>query len=149
LMLATGLRIGDAVTIRKDRVVKTPEGYSVVLRTAKTGTHVSCPVPNALAKALLGLEGDTPFWTGKSSMEKCASNWRKIFSRAFKSAGVEGHPLQFRHTFAKRLLVKGVPVGFVVSLLGHGKVAITERFYSKWISERQAVVDNAVRGAWS
>jgi hypothetical protein len=25
-MLATGLRIGDAVTIRKDRVVKTPEG---------------------------------------------------------------------------------------------------------------------------
>jgi integrase len=85
LMLATGLRIGDAVTIRKDRVVKTPEGYSVVLRTAKTGTHVSCPVPNALAKSLLGLAADTPFWSGKSSMEKCASNWRKIFQRAFKA----------------------------------------------------------------
>jgi integrase len=115
-----------------------------------TGTHVSCPVPNALAKSLLGLAGDTtPFWTGKSSMEKCASNWRKIFSRVFRAAGVEGHPHQFRHTFAKRLLVKGVPVGFVASLLGHGKVAITERFYSKWISERQAVVDTAVRSAWS
>jgi integrase/recombinase XerD len=100
----------------------------VVLRTAKTGTHVSCPLPHALAKSLLGLEGDTPFWTGESSIEKCASNWRKIFSRAFREAGVEGHPHQFRNTFAKQLLVKSVPVGFVASLLGHGKVAMTEKF---------------------
>jgi site-specific recombinase XerC len=125
-MLATGLRIGDAVTIRKERIIKTQAGYSVVLRTAKTGTQVSCPVPNSLAKSLLGLANDTPFWTGKSSTEKCASNWRKIFSRVFKAAGIEAHPHQFRHTFAKRLLVKGVPVGFVASLLGqggyHGKV---------------------------
>jgi integrase/recombinase XerD len=149
LMLAIGLRIGDAVTIRKDRVMKTPDGYSIVLRTAKTGTHVSCPVPDKFAKSLLGLADDTPFWTQRSSMEKCASNWRKIFSRVFTAAGVGGHPHQFRHTFAKRLLVKGVPVGFVASLLGHGKVAITEKFYSKWISERQAVVDTAVRGAWT
>jgi hypothetical protein len=38
--------------------------------------------------------------------------------------------------------------GFVASLLGHSKVGITEKFYSKWISERQAVVDSAVRSAW-
>jgi site-specific recombinase XerD len=82
-------------------------------------------------------------------MEKCASNWGKIFSRVFNAAGVEGHPYQFRHIFAKRLFVKGVSVGFVASLLGHRKVGITEKFYSKWISERQAVVNTAVTRAWT
>jgi integrase len=57
-----------------------------------------------------------------------------------------GH--QFRHTFAKRLLIAGVPVGTVAILLGHRKVAITEKHYSRWITERQAVVDAAVRGSW-
>ncbi len=59
-----------------------------------------------------------------------------------------GHPQQFRHTFVKRLLIAGVPVGTVAILLGHGKVAITEKHYSRWITERQAVVDAAVRGSW-
>jgi len=120
-----------------------------VLRTAKTGTPVSCPVPNSFAKSLLALPDVCPFWTQRSSMEKCASNWRKIFSRVFTAVGFDGHPHQFRHTFAKRLLVKGVPVGFVASLLGHSKVAVTEKHYSKWILERQAVVDEAVRKAWA
>lgn len=148
LMLMSGLRIGDAVTISKSRIEKTADGYSVVLRTAKTGTPVSCPLPPDTARLILTFPDETPFWTQKSSMEKCASNWRNIFSRVFKSAGIDGHPHQFRHVFAKRLLVKGAPVGYVASLLGHGKVAITEKHYSKWISERQALVDTAVRATW-
>jgi integrase len=95
-----------------------------VLRTAKTGVPVSCPIPNDVTKPLLALPDATPFWTGKSSVEKCSSNWRKIFSRAFRATGVAGHPHQFPHTFAKRLLVKGVPVGDVASLFGRGKVEV-------------------------
>lgn len=147
-MLASGLRIGDAVTIDKSRIENTQEGFSVVLRTAKTGARVSCPIPDGVAKAVLGLDDDYPFWTRKSDMEDAAKNWRKILGKIFKSAGVEGHPHQFRHTFAKRLLIAEVPVGTVSILLGHSKVAITERHYSKWILERQAAVDSAVRGSW-
>jgi integrase len=147
-MLATGLRIGDAVTISQERIVKTKDGYSVVLRTAKTGADVSCPIPDATAKAMLELEA-LPFSSGETSMEHAAKNWRKIFSRVFKAAKVKGHPHQLRHTFAKRLLIAGVPVGCVATLLGHSKVAITERSYSKWIAERQSVVDTALRATWS
>jgi integrase/recombinase XerD len=147
-MLASGLRIGDAVTLAKERIVKTSDGYSVVLRTAKTGTQVFCPLPDDVAQSVLALDSEYPFWTRKSSMEKCASNWRKIFSRVFKASGVSGHPHQLRHTFAKRLLAAGVPVGYVATLLGHSKVAVTERHYSRWIAERQAVVDAAVRATW-
>jgi integrase/recombinase XerD len=149
LMLASGLRIGDAVTIEKRRIEKTAEGYSVVLRTAKTGTRVSCPIPDDVAKSILALKDDFPFWTRKSDTEHAAANWRNILSKIFKAAKVKGHPHQFRHTFAKRLLIAGVPVGTLSVLLGHGKVAITEKHYSKWILERQAAVDSAVRASWT
>jgi integrase len=147
-MLASGLRIGDAVTISKSRIVKDEEGFEVQLRTEKTGTPVTCPLPDHVAKAILAIEREHPFWSQKGDMERCASGWRKIFSRVFKSAGIKAHPHQFRHTFAKRLLVKGVPVGYVANLLGHSKVAITEKHYSKWIKERQSPVNAAVRATW-
>jgi site-specific recombinase XerD len=57
-MLASGLRIGDAVTIDKRRIANTREGYSVVLPTAKTGTRVSCPIPDDVAKSILALDED-------------------------------------------------------------------------------------------
>ena len=147
LMLATGLAIGDATTLPKGRVVKTHSGYSVELRRAKTGVAVSCPIPTDLAKAILALEGDTPFWSGRSDLEDITKNWRKIYTKIFKAAGVDGHPHQFRHTMAKRLLVKGVSAGFVASVLGDSE-EIVRRHYSKWIPERQAAVDKAIRATW-
>lgn len=69
LMLESGLRISDAVMISKDRIVKTRHGYAAVLRTAKTGTEVSCPLPDKLGKAILSLEGNTPFWSGDTDLE--------------------------------------------------------------------------------
>jgi site-specific recombinase XerD len=147
LMLATGLAISDATMISKDRVTKNGHGYSVVLRRAKTGTAVSCPLSDKLAKTILAFEGSTPFWSGTSDVESPAKNWRKIYARVFKAAGVTGHPHQFRHTTAKRLLVKGVPIGHVASLLGHS-VKICEKDYSKWIQERQDAFEASIRESW-
>ena len=147
LMLATGLAIGDATMMSKSRVTKNGHGYSVELRRAKTGTAVSCPIADELAKSVLGLEGDTPFWTGKSDLEDLTKNWRKIYTKIFKEAGVEGHPHQFRHTCAKRLLVKGVPTGFVATVLGDAE-EVVRKHYSKWIPERQAALEKAIRSTW-
>jgi integrase len=147
LMLATGLAIGDATMMSKNRVTKNGHGYSVELRRAKTGTAVSCPIADKLAEAVLALDGDTPFWTGKSDLEDLTKNWRKIFGKIFKAAGVEGHPHQFRHTCAKRLLVKGVPTGFVATVLGDGE-EVVRKHYSKWIPERQAALETAIRSTW-
>jgi integrase len=147
LMLATGLAIGDATTLPKSKIVKNHVGYSVELRRAKTGAAVSCPIPNDLAKAILALDGDTPFWSGKSDLEDITKNWRKIYGKVFKAAGVDGSPHQFRHTCAKRLLVRGVPAGFVASVLGDSE-EIVRRHYSKWIAERQVGLDRAIRESW-
>jgi integrase/recombinase XerD len=155
LMLATGLAIGDASMLSKSRVNvqgttdvgESGSGWYVELRRAKTGTAVSVPIPNELAKSFQALDGQTPFWTGGSDLEHLTANWRKIYARVFKSAGVDGHPHQFRHTVAKRLLSAGVAVGHVATVLGNTET-VCRRHYSKWIPERQEALERAIRATW-
>jgi integrase len=147
LMLATGLAIGDASMLSKTRVPKNGSGWYVELRRAKTGTAVSCPIPNELGKAFHALQGETPFWTGKSDLHHLTANWRKIYTRIFKTAKIDGHPHQFRHTVAKRLLISGLPVSHVATLLGNTE-NIVRKHYSKWIPERQQAFEAAVRATW-
>lgn len=147
LMLTTGLAIGDASMLSKSRVVKNGSGWYVELRRAKTGTAVSCPIPVELGKAFHAFKGETPFWSGKSDLDDLTKNWRKIYGRIFKTAGIDGHPHQFRHTAAKRLLVAGLPVSHVATLLGNTE-DIVRKHYSKWIPERQTAFDNAIRAIW-
>jgi len=133
--------------LSKTRVPKNGSGWHVELRRAKTGTAVSCPIPNDLAKAFHALESETPFWTGKSDLHHLTANWRKIYTRIFKAAGIDGHPHQFRHTVAKRLLVAGLPVSHVATLLANSE-NIVRKHYSKWIPERQQAFENAIRAVW-
>jgi integrase len=147
-MLGTGLRISDAVTISKSKITNDSDGWMVELRTMKTGTAVACPIQNDLAKSIVKLQGDHPFWTAKSELEDRTKNWRKIYTRVFESAGIEGHPHQFRRRFAKRLLAKGTPMGYVASLLGNTE-EVCRGSYAKWLPERQNALSKAVRSIWS
>ena len=147
LMLTTGLAIGDATMLSKSRLINNKSGWVVELRRTKTKTAVACPIPSNLAKAFMSLEGDSPFWSGKSDLEHLTWNWRKIYKRVFKAAGVPGHPHQFRHTCAKRMLVAGLPVSHVASLLGNTET-IVRKHYSKWIPERQQAFEKAIRAIW-
>jgi integrase len=57
------------------------------------------------------------------------SNWRKIFTRVFTAAKIEnGKPHRFRHTFAKWLLAKGVPIGFVAAALGDSEEIVRKHY---------------------
>jgi integrase len=149
LMLATGLRIGDASTISRERFLKDDDGWRVVLRTAKSGTSVSVPVQEKIVKDIQELPGQHPFWSGESTADNCSSVWQEAFRKLFKHAGVAGHPHQFRHTFAKNLLVAEVPLETLSVLLGHRKLAITEKHYARFVPERQASIDRQVRKSWA
>jgi len=149
LMLATGLRIGDATMFNKKWITEDGGDYTFTLRTTKTGQRVTMPMKPSTAKTLLKLDGDHPFWNGVSDAETTAITWRRALMKVFALAGIKGAtPHQFRHTFAKRLLMKNVPVGIVSRLLGHKRVSTTEESYSRWIPEKQAPLDAAVKMAW-
>jgi len=148
LLLSTGLRIGDATTLTRDKIQKDASGYSVHLRTAKSGTTVQCPIPNDLAEAIIALPGPNPFWSGTSKPETVSGDYRLQFSKAFKRAHVVGHIHQFRHSFATRLLLTGASVETVSALLGHQNITVTQHSYAAWTVARQQRLADAVRKSW-
>jgi integrase len=129
--------------------------YRIVTARQKTGTHVSVPIPPAVAKELLDvLNGNARyvFWSGNGEEESITKNWMKYYiAPTFKAAKIcGGHMMshRLRDTFAVDLLEKGVPLEEVSKLLGHESIKTTERHYSKWMKGRQDRLDLLVTGTW-
>jgi integrase/recombinase XerD len=149
LLRYSGLRIRDAVTLRRDRVQK----GKLFLYTAKTGTPVWCPLPTAVMDALaaipLASSAEYFFWSGESKPKSCVGDWQRSLRTLFDLAGVpDAHAHRFRDTFAVELLLAGVPLERVSMLLGHQSVRITERHYSPWVAARQEQLEGDVRRTW-
>jgi len=129
LLRYNGLRIQDAVTLSRDRVVN----GKLLLYTAKTGTPVYCPLPDCVLNALEALPTKNPyfFWSGASTKKSATSSCQLSLQKLFALAGVaRGHAHRFRDTFAVELLLSGVPLERVSALLGHQSVRVTERHYA-------------------
>jgi integrase len=56
-------------------------------------------------------------------------------------------PHRFRHTFARILLQRGVPVADVADLLGDDEKTVREH-YSRWVPERQARLTKILKDAF-
>lgn len=158
LMRWSGLSIRDALTLEREEIQHDAVGglYRVTTARQKTGTHVSVPIPPAVAQELLTVNNDNPrflFWSGNGDEESITKNWMKHYVvPAFKAAEIPnpGHMMshRLRDTFAVDLLTRGVPLEEVSKLLGHESIKTTERHYSKWMQGRQDRLDALVTGTW-
>lgn len=148
LMRHSGLRIGDAVLLKRERIVN----GKLFLRTQKTGTPVYLPLPPVVLSALKGIDKVHPeyfFWTGTGTPKSALSVWDRTLRRLFEIAEIEnGHSHRFRDTFATTLLESGVPIEDVAILLGHQDVRITQKHYSPWVRSRQLRLEEHVKSAW-
>ncbi|HEY1472221.1 MAG TPA: tyrosine-type recombinase/integrase [Candidatus Acidoferrum sp.] len=148
LMRFSGLRIGDAVMLRRDAI----HGGKLFLRTSKTGTDVFCPLPPTVLEALDAIPRDNKqnfFWSGQSKPKSAVGDYQRSLRKIFKRAGVSrAHPHLFRHTYATALLEDGVPVDTVAVLLGHSSAKVTA-LYSHWIKGRQENLEAEVKKSWS
>jgi integrase len=148
LLRYSGLRIGDGVTLPKDRI----RDGKVFLYTQKTGVPVYLPLPAFVLEALEtcpGTSADHFFWTGESKKKSAVGDWQRSFRKLFKLAGMHGgHPHRFRDTFAVELLLQGVPIERVSVVLGHSSVRVTEKHYSPWVRARQEQLEADVRRTW-
>jgi integrase/recombinase XerD len=159
LMRWSGLRIRDAVTLERTRLIND----NLLLYQAKTGTPVYVPLPPQVAEALRNVpEGPKPnpryfFWSGNGLPKSVVADWQRSFRRVFKLAGLEKadgsakrcFPHMLRDTFAVEMLLAGVPIDQVSMLLGHASVKITEKHYSPWVKARQEQLAASVRNAWT
>jgi site-specific recombinase XerD len=144
LLRHTGLRLGDVVSLERQKIV----GKTVSLTTAKTGTIVSVPVPDAIPEAISRVDnkyGDFLFWSGNGNLKSCVTDWQRTLKRLFKIAGFDGHAHRFRDTFAVNLLSRGVSLENVAVLLGHQNVKITWKHYAPWVRSRQDALTAEVR----
>jgi integrase/recombinase XerD len=148
LLRYSGLRIRDAVTLRRNRI----RNGKLLLYTQKTGVPVFVPLPDGCLEALLHVPNTHPdyfFWSGNGLAKSAVADWQRSLSRLFESANVRGHAHMFRDTFAIGLLLAGVTIDQVSILLGHSSVRITEKSYSPWVRARQEQLEAAVRKTWA
>lgn len=147
-MRHSGLRIGDTIALKRDRI----KGNKLFLYTQKTGTPVRVPLPPAVVEALARLNGDSEYFftSGKAKPQTARANWSRYLDSVFETAKVHGaHSHRFRDTFAVSLLEAGVSIENVSVLLGHSSVRITERHYKPWVKTLQKKLEEEVRKAWS
>jgi integrase len=148
LLRHSGLRIGDAVTLKRSRIT----GDKLFLYTAKTGTPVYLPLPEFVLTALAAIPKISDqyfFWTGESKIDSATGDWQRTLKGVFDIAGIpDGHAHRFRDTFAVGLLQAAVPMERVSVLLGHNSIKVTERYYSPWVRARQEQLEADVRRSW-
>ena len=150
LMLYTGFRISDATFFS----IKRLQGDQVFIRAKKNGGDVFAYVPDWLRDRLLARaerHGDRLFIIARSERLETVTNiWRRRIAKAFEVAGPFEEPAtphRFRHTFARILLQRGVPVADVADLLGDDEKTVREH-YARWVPERQARLTKILKDAF-
>jgi integrase len=150
LMLYTGFRISDATLFSMKRL----HGDQVFIRAKKNGGDVFAYVPDWLRDRLHARAerfGERPFIVARSDrLETITNIWRRRIAKAFDVAGPFEEPAtphRFRHTFARILLQRGVPVADVADLLGDDEPTVREH-YARWVPERQARLTKILKDAF-
>ncbi len=153
LSIYTGLRISDVALFD---VSKRLNGNDVYLRMHKTGKPLFTWIPDWLVARLLArkkTQGSRIFRCGVTQNAKQLSDiWRnKRLKKVFELAGPfeeKATPHRFRHTFARILLEKGVPVPDVAELIGDSE-AMVRKYYAKWIPGRQKRLTKILQDAFA
>lgn len=129
--LMTGCRKGEQFALTWDRVDFKRRVVQFV--KTKTGKDREVPMSETCYKILTGLHqkksngNNHVFQAGKRDAP--LKDPKKAFELAVQKAGIENfHYHDLRHTFASRLVMKGVDLYTVSKLLGHSSVAQTSRY---------------------
>jgi integrase len=84
-------------------------------------------------------------------LETITNIWRRRLAKAFDVAGPFDEPPtphRFRHTFARVLLQRGVPVADVADLLGDDEKTVRTH-YARWVPERQERLTRILKEVFS
>jgi integrase len=140
--LNTGLRVGEIFSLRWSNVNMTQNVLNVFAhKTWKTRTvPMNKEVRRVINAWSSNRKNDLVFYnseTGKSFVDLKAG-----FGLACEKPGITGvtwHTL--RHTFASRLIERGVDIVTVQQLLGHSTVTVTMRYTHTNLESKKAAVD--------
>jgi excisionase family DNA binding protein len=140
--LNTGMRLREILNLKWSQIDLTSRHVKVENTKSKRNRLVGINTP--LLQELQGLRevnGQNPYVYPNPKTGKPYLDVKKGFKAACRRANIEGlrfHDL--RHTFASRLVERGIDLITVKDLLGHSTVRMTERYtHSSQLSKRSAV----------
>ena len=151
ILLHTGLRISELAALRLDDVVIRPRsGHLIVHGKGRKQRRV--PLNTTAREAIrewLAVRRETiisnPYlfvsqkWADGKPMSP-STIWRALQNIA-RRAGVHLTPHMLRHTFAKRLLDRGVSMERVAAILGHESLNTTRRYVEPGERDLQEAVE--------
>lgn len=154
LMLATGMRCGDAVRYDPSAAIKGEYMwvYTFQPQKQKKGRKlktVESYLPDALKTAIDGCEWMStalPFYYGDSKDRVYLAHevYRNMQTIGARCGVPDCRPHRLRDTFAVRKLLSGLQLDDVSRLLGHSSVKVTEMYYAKWVSGRKLRLERLV-----
>jgi integrase/recombinase XerD len=142
LLLYSGMRISDAIRLKRSRVDKKGR---LMIRMMKTGGALYVRLPEAALQALAAvpIESEYFLWTGKSKLSTAVGSARRTIGCLGRLTEIPAHPHRFRDTFSVELLKTGASLRTVQLLLGHTSIKTTEKHYAPWVQDFQKQLDEA------
>jgi len=132
-LLNTGLRLGEAVSLRSEDVQLSERKGNVLVRNGKGNKQRSIPLNNEARQALrdwFEVRPDSQYiWTvveGDIGSSLSGRTVQRLICRYAQDASLDDlTPHVLRHSFAKNLVNAGVGLEKVAALLGHGNLNTT------------------------
>ncbi|MDX2220903.1 MAG: tyrosine-type recombinase/integrase [Burkholderiales bacterium] len=129
LALNTGMRRGELLKLRWSHIDLEKRQVRVDASITKTETTRYIPLNSEALSVLKGIERspahDIVLRYRTNSVSNITGAWNKLVERA----GIEGMTFHcLRHTFASRLVQRGVDLYVVQRLLGHSDIKMTQRY---------------------
>jgi len=141
-MLATGMRVGDAVRFDPAKCTKSKHLWVYSFepqkqRKDKTPKQAEVFLTTKLKTAIAKCEwfSQTLPFSYRSDAEKAV--YERMQAIGTRCGVADCRPHRFRDTFAVRMLLRGVALEDVSRLLGHASVAVTEKYYASWVPARK------------
>lgn len=140
--LHTGMRRGEILRMKWEDIDF--DAREIRVQKTKTGRPRLIDINSTLYNELRTLRklSDNPYLFINPKTGKPYTKLQKSFDRARKRAGIDDlrfHDL--RHTFASRLIVRGVDIIRVKDFLGHTSVKTTERYTHSSREERKEAIE--------
>lgn len=133
LMIDSGLRLNEVVTIRRDKI-HIAEGYAIV--NGKGNKERFVPLGLNSKRALLrycaivpNKEKETPLFVKDTLIPIKESTVKQLFRKLKSRSGIPRlHPHLLRHTFATRYIERGGDIYSLQSILGHTSIEMVKKY---------------------
>lgn len=144
LALYTGMRRGEQFTLKWNDVDLDAGILTVRGKTGRRFIVVNSGVRKALEKLRL-LKSKASEYVCPETKGDGQRDWRRWLEKAAKKADVKNfHWHDLRHTFASRLVMRGVDIRQVQELLGHKSILMTMRYAHLSPDSRAAAAEKIV-----